>query len=63
MVFPLGMYSAATFAMKVETGWRPFKMASVAFFWVAFAAWLAVAVAVASSTPGALVRAERVSPS
>jgi tellurite resistance protein TehA-like permease len=45
MVFPLGMYSAATFAMKVETGWRPFKMASVVFFWVAFAAWLAVALA------------------
>jgi tellurite resistance protein TehA-like permease len=45
MVFPLGMYSAATFAMKVESGWRPFKMASVVFFWVAFAAWLAVAVA------------------
>ena len=45
MAFPLGMYSAATFAMKVETGWRPFKMASAVFFWVAFAAWLAVALA------------------
>jgi tellurite resistance protein TehA-like permease len=45
MVFPLGMYSSATYAMKVETGWRPFKMASGVFFWVAFAAWLLVAVA------------------
>ncbi len=46
MVFPLGMYSSATFAMRVETGWRPFKMASVVFFWVALAAWLLVALAV-----------------
>ena len=56
MVFPLGMYSSATFAMKVETGWRPFKMASVVFFWVAFAAWLAGAPwppSSRSSQPGA----------
>jgi tellurite resistance protein TehA-like permease len=53
MVFPLGMYSAATFAMKVETGWRPFKMASVVFFWVAFAAWLAVALAAVVATVAA----------
>lgn len=45
MVFPLGMYSAATFAMRVETTWRPFTMVSVVFFWVAFAAWLLIAVA------------------
>lgn len=56
MVFPLGMYSAATYAMKVETGWRPFKMASVVFFWVAFAAWLLVALLV---TVAAAVAARR----
>jgi tellurite resistance protein TehA-like permease len=45
MVFPLGMYSAATFAMTIETGWRPFRTVSVVFFWIAFAAWLVVALA------------------
>src|SRR6185312_16003899 len=44
-VFPLGMYSAATFAMTVETGWRPFQTASLVFFWIGFAAWLLVVVA------------------
>lgn len=45
MVFPLGMYSGATFAMLVETGWRPFKTVSWVFFWIAFAAWALVALA------------------
>lgn len=45
-VFPLGMYSAATFAMMLETGWRPLAVVSLVFFWIAFAAWLAVAVSV-----------------
>jgi tellurite resistance protein TehA-like permease len=44
MVFPLGMYSAATFAMSRETGVAAFVTASVVFFWVAFAAWLIVTV-------------------
>ncbi|ORB63479.1 tellurite resistance/C4-dicarboxylate transporter family protein [Mycolicibacterium tusciae] len=43
-VFPLGMYSSATYAMFVETGWRWFVTISLAFFWIAFAAWLIVAV-------------------
>ena len=43
-VFPLGMYSSATYAMSVETGWRWFTSVSLAFFWIAFAAWLTVAV-------------------
>jgi len=43
-VFPLGMYSSATYAMAVETGWRWFVVISLAFFWIAFAAWLIVAV-------------------
>lgn len=41
-VFPLGMYSSATFAMSVETGWRWLTVNSEAFFWIAFAAWLTV---------------------
>jgi tellurite resistance protein TehA-like permease len=38
-VFPLGMYSAATNATAVETGWRWLTMVSLVFFWIAFAAW------------------------
>lgn len=43
MVFPLGMYSSATFAMGVETGWQPFRTISLVFFWIALSAWLVVA--------------------
>jgi tellurite resistance protein TehA-like permease len=39
-VFPFGMYSSATFATAVETGWRPLTTISLAFFWVALATWL-----------------------
>jgi tellurite resistance protein TehA-like permease len=39
-VFPLGMYSSATFATAVETGWHPLTTISLTFFWIAFAAWL-----------------------
>jgi hypothetical protein len=39
-VFPLGMYSSATFATVVETGWHRLTAISLAFFWVALAAWL-----------------------
>jgi tellurite resistance protein TehA-like permease len=38
-VFPLGMYSAATYATAVETGWRWLTTVSLVFFWIAFAAW------------------------
>jgi tellurite resistance protein TehA-like permease len=41
-VFPLGMYSSATYAMGVETGWRWFAVISQTFFWISFAAWLIV---------------------
>jgi tellurite resistance protein TehA-like permease len=50
-VFPLGMYSSATYAMAVETGWRWFVVVSLAFFWIAFAAWLVVAVGVLRQWP------------
>jgi len=43
-VFPLGMYSAATYATAVETGWRWLTNVSLVFFWIAFAAWLIVAI-------------------
>lgn len=39
-VFPLGMYSSATYAMAAETGWRWFVAISLTFCWIAFAAWL-----------------------
>jgi len=51
-VFPLGMYSSATYAMAVETGWRWFVTISLTFFWIAFGAWLIEA-------GGALVRFQR----
>ena len=38
-VFPLGMYSSATFATAVETGWHLLTTISLVFFWIAFAAW------------------------
>jgi tellurite resistance protein TehA-like permease len=43
MVFPLGMYSAATYAMAVEMGWSGLHTVSLVFFWVACLAWLIVA--------------------
>jgi tellurite resistance protein TehA-like permease len=39
-VFPLGMYSAATYATAVETGWHWLTVVSLVFVWIAFAAWL-----------------------
>jgi tellurite resistance protein TehA-like permease len=38
-VFPLGMYSAATYATAVETGWRSLTTVSLVSFWIAFGAW------------------------
>lgn len=43
-VFPLGMFSAASYAMSIETGWPALLVVSHVFFWIAFAAWLAVLV-------------------
>ena len=47
MVFPLGMYSTATFAMLTETKWRPFWLVSQASFWIALVSWSVVAAAAA----------------
>lgn len=43
-VFPLGMYSSATYATAVETGWRWLTTVSLVVFWIAFGAWVIVAV-------------------
>ncbi|MBU8831572.1 tellurite resistance/C4-dicarboxylate transporter family protein [Mycolicibacterium goodii] len=42
-VFPLGMYSAASFAVAIETGWHALVVVSQVFFGIAFAAWLLTA--------------------
>jgi len=45
LVFPLGMYSAATDAMAAELGQRSLSTVSLVFFWDALAAWLIVVIA------------------
>jgi tellurite resistance protein TehA-like permease len=42
-VFPLGMYSSATYATAVETGWHWLTTVSLACFWIAFVAWMLTA--------------------
>jgi len=42
-VFPLGMYSSATDATAVETGWTWLRSVSLVFFWIALVAWVIVA--------------------
>src|SRR3954465_5631469 len=37
------MYSSATYATAVETGWQWLTIVSVVFFWIAFAAWVITA--------------------
>ena len=45
LVFPLGMYSAASYAMAAEIDQRSLITVSLVFFWDALAAWLIVVVA------------------
>jgi tellurite resistance protein TehA-like permease len=45
LVFPLGMYSAASYTMAAELGQRSLLTVSLVFFWDALAAWLIVVVA------------------
>jgi tellurite resistance protein TehA-like permease len=45
LVFPLGMFSAATSAMATEIGRPSLITVSLVFFWDALAAWLIVAIA------------------
>jgi tellurite resistance protein TehA-like permease len=49
VVFPLGMYSAATYAMSQETGVATLHMVASLFLWIALAAWLSVALRTARS--------------
>lgn len=44
-VFPLGMYSAASYAMAAEIGQRALITVSLVFFWNSLAAWLIVSIA------------------
>ncbi len=44
-VFPLGMYSAASYSMAAEIGQRSLLTVSLVFFWDALAAWLVVVLA------------------
>ncbi|GBG36264.1 tellurite resistance/C4-dicarboxylate transporter family protein [Mycobacterium montefiorense] len=44
-VFPLGMYSAASYTMAAELGHRSLITVSLVFCWDALAAWLIVAIA------------------
>jgi tellurite resistance protein TehA-like permease len=44
-VFPLGMYSAASFATGRQADQRPLFTVSLVFFWDALAVWLIVVVA------------------
>ncbi len=45
LVFPLGMYAAASYTMAAELGQRSLITVSLVFFWDALAAWLIVVVA------------------
>lgn len=45
MVFPLGMYSAATAATAAELGRPALRTVSLVFFWVALTTWVIVVVA------------------
>ncbi|OBK24481.1 C4-dicarboxylate ABC transporter [Mycobacterium asiaticum] len=45
MVFPLGMYSAATAATAAELGRPALTTVSLVFFWVALTTWVIVAIA------------------
>jgi tellurite resistance protein TehA-like permease len=56
MVFPLGMYSAATYAMAVELDAGSLQTVSLVFFWNALAAWLIVVVAGLLQVPRLLLR-------
>ncbi|WP_235733882.1 tellurite resistance/C4-dicarboxylate transporter family protein [Mycolicibacterium austroafricanum] len=43
MVFPLGMYSMASYVVVVETGWAALTTVSLVFCWIAMLSWLLVA--------------------
>jgi Voltage-dependent anion channel len=47
-VFPLGMYSSATFAMALETGWSALRVVSLVFYWIALADWLLTLLAISA---------------
>jgi tellurite resistance protein TehA-like permease len=54
LAFPLGMYSAATYAMAADIHLRSLQTVALVFFWIALAVWLIVAVAGLLRIPTAL---------
>jgi tellurite resistance protein TehA-like permease len=62
MVFPLGMYSAATYAMAVETKWPALHSVSLVFLWIALAAWLIVTIGLLLASGAAAARRRRAAP-
>lgn len=54
LVFPLGMYSAATYRMADEIQARSLQTVALVFFWIAMVVWLIVAVAGLMRIPQAI---------
>ena len=50
LVFPLGMYGIATRRLSLATDFAPLRMISAAMLWIALAAWVATAVALATAS-------------
>lgn len=49
LVFPLGMYSVATYRLSLAADYTPLQSVSRAMIWIAFAAWLVTAAGMLSS--------------
>ena len=58
LVFPLGMYTVATFRLSLAADYTALQTLSRAMIWVAFAAWLATAAGLAVSAASPARRAE-----
>jgi tellurite resistance protein TehA-like permease len=50
LVFPLGMYSLATFRLALTAGFPPLRVLSHAMSWIALAAWATTAAAFVATT-------------
>jgi tellurite resistance protein TehA-like permease len=58
LVFPLGMYSVATYRLSLAADFSPLRTVSHVMIWIAFAAWLVTA----AGLGGVLARALRAGP-
>jgi tellurite resistance protein TehA-like permease len=50
VVFPLGMYSLASFRLAVAADFPPLRAISHAMVWIALAAWLATSAGLAATS-------------